>query len=91
MVVEFENNTMEVFTPILNLRTGQEIKLDAYAVRGTGEQHAKFSPVSGISFQQKTVYDDGRIDFEFGMESKGGMTPIEIVKKGLSLMVKELP
>ncbi len=90
MVVNWSNQEIEVSTPIANLRTGQEINLTAYATRGIGDQHAKYSPVSNSYFIRETTYDDGTIDFMFEIESKGGLPPIDIVKKALALLYKDI-
>ena len=90
MVVEWDNKEIDVSTLIANLRTGQEINLTAYATRGIGDLYGKYSPISNIHFNRQKTYDDGTIDFEFEIESKGGLPPLDIIKKALALMYKHI-
>jgi hypothetical protein len=43
--------------PIITMRKGQRLKLEAIARLGRGKQHAKWQPVSGLRYQYLPIYE----------------------------------
>ncbi len=73
--------------PLVKLTEGQQLRLDAKAIVGTGITHAKFQPAIA-TFEQT-----GDDSFDFYIESFGQMTPREVAQKAIDALnerVKEI-
>ena len=78
----------DVDKPILlaKLRGGQAIKLEAHAIKGTGKEHAKWSPVSCAVFKPRVeiALDEQRITRELTFGQQLGLVetcPVNIFSK----------
>ncbi len=70
--------------PIVKVARGQQLKLTATAKRGTGFEHAKWSPVSTCFFQSTT---DGHL---FKVETTGSLDPVEVVQRAIDILREKL-
>jgi len=70
--------------PIVKAARGQCLKLTAIAKRGTGFEHAKWSPVSSCFFQQLPK------GILFEVETTGSLDPVEVVQKGIEILREKL-
>ena len=70
--------------PIVKVSRGQQLKLTATTKRGTGFEHAKWSPVSTCFFQ---VTSDG---FKFEVETTRSLDPVEVVKRAIDILREKL-
>lgn len=70
--------------PIVKVAHGQKLKLTATAKRGTGFEHAKWSPVSTCFFQQTPH------GYQFEVETTGSLDPVEVVQKAIKILRKKL-
>ena len=70
--------------PIVKVTQGQQLKLTAIAKRGTGHEHAKWSPVSSCFFQ---VTPEGYL---FEVETTGSLDPVEVVQKAIDILREKL-
>ncbi len=70
--------------PIIKLIEGQQIRIEAKAILGTGFKHAKFQPA--LATYEQLSGDT----FEFYVESFGQMPPREIVYKAIDSIKSEL-
>lgn len=70
--------------PIVKAARQQELKLVAIAKRGTGFEHAKWSPVSKCFFQ---VVPEGIL---FTMETIGSLDPVEVVHRAIGIIREKL-
>lgn len=70
--------------PIVKVARGQQLKLTATAKRGTGYEHAKWSPVSSCFFQ---VTPEGIL---FEVETTGSLDPVEVVQQGIAFLRDKL-
>lgn len=71
--------------PIIKLGEGQRLRVEGKAVMGTGSRSSKFQP--GLATYR--ALDKGN-EYEFYIESFGQMPAMEIVKKALDVIGKEL-
>ncbi len=62
------------------LYPGQSLHFKAYVKCGTGEENAKWSPVSNITFKRK---GDG---YHFQMETQGMMDSEQLIQKALDIL-----
>jgi len=74
--------------PIVKLLEGQEIELEATAVLGTGQVHAKWSP--GHAHFIGHADDTNSTDFTFTIESWGQLSPKEMVTTAMEEYNKQL-
>lgn len=70
---------------IVRLYKGERIKLKATARKGTGREHAKWSPVAAIHYEVKYL-NDKTLEISFGIESVGSLKPSEILEQGKLLV-----
>ncbi len=70
--------------PIVKVARGQQLKLTATAKRGTGYEHAKWSPVSSCFFQATPK------GILFEVETTGSLDPVEVVQQGIALLRDKL-
>lgn len=70
--------------PIAKASNGQELIFTATAIRGTGFEHSKWSPVATCFFQK---IPEG---FLFTLEAVGSLDPIEIVNRSLEILQERL-
>ena len=69
--------------PIVKVACGQRLKLTATAKRGTGFEHAKWSPAT--CFFKKT--SDG---YQFEVETNGSLDPVEVVQRAIDILREKL-
>lgn len=72
-------------TVILKLKYGEEINLKAFVKKGTGKEHAKWCPVSSISYNTQYL-DDDKVIITMAIEAVGSLSAKEILTQGLLLM-----
>jgi len=70
---------------IVRLYKGERIKLKATARKGTGREHAKWSPVAAIHYEVKYL-SDKTLEISFGIESVGSLTPSKILEQAKLLV-----
>ena len=70
--------------PIVKVARGQQLKLTATAKRDTGNEHAKWSPVSTCFFQ---VTPEGYL---FEVETTGSLDPVEVVQRAIVILREKL-
>jgi DNA-directed RNA polymerase subunit D len=70
---------------ILQLRPGEKIKLFGFTESGTGEQHSKWSPCCGTSYEK---LDDNL--FKFHIETTGQLSPKEVLSEAIQIIIKDL-
>lgn len=70
---------------IVRLYKGERIKLTAIARKGTGRDHAKWSPVAAIHYSLAYL-NDNLLEINFGIESVGSLKPSEILKQAKLLL-----
>ncbi len=70
---------------LTKLFPGQALKLKATINSGIGSDHAKWSPVSGVSFCPDTKVKN---KFHFVVESNGTLTPRKIVQTAFEILKK---
>lgn len=70
---------------IVELRPGEKIKLFGYTEIGSGEQHAKWSPCCGTSYEKI-----GENEFKFHIESVGQLEPKQIMLDAIAIITKDL-
>ena len=83
-VIEFEVPGYESQPqPLVSIRGGQSLKLRCWAIRGVGEQHAKFIPVSkAVPIEIPSNYSDkSRKDYQYNIESVGQLSPEELLNR----------
>lgn len=85
---EFESKDKEVKVargkiPIVELREGQELRLEGKAVLGTSKKHAKFQP--GIS-----AYEIADGKYKFMVESFYQMGPKDLLLRAVSILEEDL-
>ncbi len=68
---------------LTKLFPGQTLKFKATIKSGTGSEHAKWSPVTGVSFCPDAKIKD---KFHFVVESNGTLTPMEIVQTAFQIL-----
>lgn len=64
------------------LYPGQSLHFKAYVKYGTGEENAKWSPVTVVTFKRK---GDG---YHFQMETHGMMEPEQLIQKALDIVAQ---
>ena len=69
---------------IVKATRGQQLKFKAFAKRGKGLQHSKWSPVSSCYFKQSNDI------IIFNVETIGSLSPSEIVQKAIKLLSYKL-
>lgn len=77
---------MSAFT-IVRLACGEEIKLTARAIKGYGDQHAKWSPVGPITFKSSEEVPGA---FEFTLKSVGQLPPEDLMEMAMTRMAEKL-
>lgn len=70
---------------IVQLRPGEKIKLFGYTEIGCGEQHAKWSPCCGTSYEKT-----GENEFKFHIESVGQLEPKQILSDAISIITGDI-
>lgn len=70
---------------IVRLHKGERIKLSAIARKGTGREHAKWSPVSGIGYLNYYVNND-EVEIKMFVESVGSLKSYNIFEQAKSLI-----
>lgn len=66
---------------LTRLLQDQEVKLTAYAIKGVGRTHAKWSPVAIVVYKSLDKTDT---NFEFQIESVGNLPPQDILSAALN-------
>lgn len=82
-----ETNDIEIpikNIPIIKTVKNQQLKFRAKAIKGKGEQHSKWSPVSDCYFEK---VNEG---FIFKLESIGSLNSYEIVEKSINILKNKL-
>jgi DNA-directed RNA polymerase alpha subunit len=70
--------------PIVKARHEQKLKVKAIAKRGTGLEHAKWSPVSSCYFRKVSE------GYLFEVEATGSLEPVEIVTRAITVLREKL-
>ena len=66
---------------IVKLGTGQRLNMSMVVKKGTGRMHAKWIPVTAVSFS----YTDDDI-VKLGVETSGSLAPVAIVRESLAVL-----
>lgn len=74
---------------IVKLLKDQVIRLKAETKKGNGHEHAKFSPVSIVSFSPARLDDNGNAVYNFTFETVGSLEPEQCLRTGLALLTAE--
>jgi len=72
---------------IVRLHKGERIKLSAIAKKGTGKEHAKWSPVSAIGYFTYQT-SENEIEIKMCIESVGSLNSEEILEQAKALVGK---
>ena len=84
---------------LCKLAKGEKIKLTCTAVKGTGKEHAKWSPVCAVSYmpekvksssKEKTIEQDNKQNFTMTIETNGTFTAADVFEKSLILFKKKI-
>lgn len=81
---------------LCKLAKGEKIKLKCTAVKGIGKEHAKWSPVSSVSYMPESIKNTKPTDsnketkqnFIMNIETNGSFSAVDVFKKSL-LVLKE--
>ncbi len=79
------NNNINIVPDLLlfQLHKDQHLQLSIITKKGTGKEHAKWDPTSGVCF----TYQNGK--YHFHLESIGHMPAIDILRTALNIMKKD--
>lgn len=96
-LVSFHNSENGIL--LCKLAKGEKIKLKCIAIKGTGKEHAKWSPVCTVSYmpeklpqssKQRTTEQDNNQNFIMTIETNGSFTASDIFEKSLTLLKQKI-
>lgn len=86
--------------PVIKLAPGQSIKFTAMAIKGTGIEHAKWSPVtscictyhvdSTASVLIRHQQDNDPTEFDFTLETSSAIKPLNALLSGSDVLIDKL-
>ena len=87
MLVSSQDNVYPVHKNIIitKLFRHERIKAKCFVKKGTGKEHAKWTPVSAIGYKIFNLKDEKML-IQLSIESVGGMSPQTILEQGQKMM-----
>ena len=82
------SNSVHLVCPdilLLNLDSGERIKLTGYTEEGVGSDHAKWNACCGTTYEE---IDNSK--YKFHIETTGSLSPQEILEKSINILKKDL-
>jgi DNA-directed RNA polymerase alpha subunit len=86
--------------PVAKLAPGQSMKFSAFAIKGTGKEHAKWSPVTSCVCNYKVdetapvlvrhQQENDPVDFEFTLETSSAIHPKNALVSGTNILIDKL-